>query len=162
MSLELTPTILDFGGRLLEAYERPTQASSEKITELKLDNGEQLLTNIGVAQIPEFIILQAQNIAKGKIKSWSLARVNQTLLLKSLFIDTPSSDKFDFQILNDGVKIFDFFVSRSQTPYEFPAAPLPPSLSIQVEAISRIDFLRIVLQPAVILDTLLPDEDLPS
>ena len=162
MSIQLTPTILDFGGRLLEGYERVTQASDEKIVELKLDNGEPVKANIGVAQIAEYIELQAQNIAKNTSKTWSLDRIGQTVVLKSLYIDAPSSDRLDFEILSNGVKIFDFFVNRSDTPYEFPPAPLPPNLSIRIVAKSDINFLRITLQPAVILDTLPPDEDLPS
>lgn len=162
MSINLTPTILDFGGRLLEGYERETQASPEKLTELKLDNGETVFSNIGVAQVSEYIVLQAQNISKNDSKTWSLSRVNQTLVLKSLYIDAPSADRLDFEILSSETKIFDFFVNRSDTPYQFPPAPLPPNLSIRVVAKSNINFLRITLQPAVILDTLVPDEDLPS
>ena len=162
MSIQLTPTILDFGGRLLEGYERQTQASAEKIAELKLDNGEAVLANIGVAQIPEYIELQAQNIAKNTSKTWSLDRLGQTVVLKSLYIDAPNADRLDFEILSNGVKIFDFFVNRSDTPYEFPVSPLPPTLSIKVVAKSQINFLRITLQPAVILETLVPDEDLLS
>lgn len=162
MSIELTSTIIDIDGRLLEAYERQTQASSEKIAELKLDNGEPVFSNIGVAQISEYIVLQAQNISKNDSKTWSLDRIDQTLVLKSLYIDAPSADRLDFEILSSGTKIFDFFVNRSDTPYQFPPAPLPPNLSIRVVAKSNINFLRITLQPAVILDTLVPDEDLPS
>ncbi|MGK7914737.1 MAG: hypothetical protein AB4038_04215, partial [Prochloraceae cyanobacterium] len=144
--MELTPTILDIDGRLLEAYERKTQASEDKLSELNLNNGEDVLANIGVAQIPEFVILQAQNIARNNSKIWSLSRVNQALVIKSLFIDAPQADRLDFEIISEGVKIFDFYVNRSQTPYEFPAAPLPPNVSIKVIARSDINFLRIALQ----------------
>ena len=120
MRIKLTPTILDLDGKLLESYERVTQASTEKLTELNLNNGEEVTTIIGVAQIPEFVILQAQNIARNDSKTWSLSRVDQALVIKSLFIDAPQADRLDFEILSEGVKIFDFYVNRSQTPYEFP------------------------------------------
>ncbi len=161
MSIKLTPTILNLDGRLLEAYERQTQASSDKLSELNLNNGEEVLAKIGATQVAEFVILQAQNIARNNSKTWSLSRVDQALVIKSLFIDAPQADRLDFEILSEGVKIFDFYVNRSQTPYEFPPAPLPPDVSIKVIARSDINFLRIALQPAVILDTLAPDEDLP-
>ena len=160
MSIKLTPTILNLDGRLLESYERVTQASAEKLTELNLNNGEEVLAKVGVAQIPEYLILQAQNIARNESKTWSLSRANQALVIKSLFIDAPQADRLDFEILLGGTKIFDFFVNRSQTPYEFPTAPLPPDVAIRVKALNAINFLRITLQPAVILDTLIPDEDL--
>ncbi len=157
MSITLTPTIVDVDGRLLEAYERETQASPEKLTELKLDNGEAVLANIGVAQIPEFIVLQASEISKNQTVTWTLANLGQTLLLKSLYIDAPNADQLDFEILQDGHKIFDFFVRRSQTPYQFPPNPLPPNLQIRIVAKSPINFIRIALTPAIILETILPD-----
>ena len=162
MTIQLTPTILDLDGRLLESYERATQASAEKLSELNLDNGEEVFAKVGVAQVPEFVILQAQNIAKNETKTWSLSRVNQALVIKSLFIDAPQADRLDFEIILGDSTIFDFFVNRSQTPYEFPTAPLPSDVSIKIKPRSEINFLRITLQPAVILDTLIPDEDLEA
>lgn len=161
MTIVLTPTIINVDGRLLEAYERETQASSEKLIELNLDTVDPVFGKIGVAQIPEFVVLQAQSISAGTTKTWSLNRVNQALVIRSLFIDAPQADRLDFEILADGNKIFDFYVKKDKTPYAFPAAPLPPNVSIKITAITDIFLLRLALQPAAILDTLVPDEDLP-
>ena len=161
MSITLTPSLLDVDGRLLEAYERKTQAPQSKIEELNLNSSEDILATIGVAQVKEYVLLQAQNIAKNQHKTWSLSRLNQSLVIQSLFIDAPQADKIDFEVLIGKTKIFDFFLNRSKTPYKFPDAPLPPHVSIRVQALSDINFIIIALQPAVILDTLIPDEDVP-
>ena len=158
MSIQLTPSILDVDGRLLEAYERKTQAPQSKIEELNLNSGEDIFATLGVAQVPEYLVLQARDIAKDEYRTWSLSRINQSLVIKSLFIDAPQADRIDLEILLGREKIFDFFLNRSKTPYQFPDAPLPPQVSIRIKALNQINFLRIALQPAIILDTLDPDE----
>ncbi len=160
MSIELSPSLLDVDGRLLEAYERITQAPQSKIDELNLNSSEDILATVGVAQISEYVILQGENIPSGQSRTWSLARLNQAVVIKSLFIDAPQADRLDFELLIGENKIFDFFINRSKTPYKFPDAPLPPNVSIRIKALTQINFMRIALQPAVILETLIPDEEL--
>ena len=161
MTIELTPSILNMAGNLVEVYKRQTQASEQILSDLNIDNSNSVLATVGVQQVPEFVVLQAENITEGITKTWDLSRVNQTLILKSLYIDSPTADNFSFKIIVDEIPIFKFFVAKDETPLSFPAAPLPPNVKIQITANSPIDFIRIVLQPAVILETLIPDEDLP-
>ncbi len=158
MSIKLEPTILDLDGKLIEAYERETRASDETVNELNLSTGDQVLATVGVAQIPEYVVLQAVNIAKNQEKTWSLSQLEQAMVIKSLYIDAPQADRIDFEVLSEGSKIFDFFLNRSATPYQFPDVPLPPNVEIRIKALNPINFVRITLQPAIILDTLTPDE----
>lgn len=160
MSIKLEPTILDLDGKLIEAYERETRASDETVNELNLSTGDQVLATVGVAQIPEYVVLQASNIAKNQQKTWILSQLEQAMVIKSVYIDAPQSDRIDFEVYSGDDKIFDFFLNRSATPYQFPDAPLPPEVSIKIIALNAINFVRIALQPAIILDTLTPDENI--
>lgn len=160
MKHKLEATVLQVGGQLIEGYERETKASPEKLRDLGLEIGEINKSQIGTALVEEFLVLQANNILQNNTVSWNLERIGQDVKIESLFVDSPNSDALTFELFNGDSKIFNFQLNRNKTPYDFPEAPLSPNLRIQIKAKSKIDLLRIVLKPVVILETFLPDEQL--
>lgn len=162
MTIALTPTILRVGNRFLEAYERETNASEEKLAQLLLSSEEPIISTVGVAQIPEFIVLNSKNIFADSIRTWNLSEVNQDLVLRSIFIDNKTADKLNFEIFIDEQRIFYQYFAVNATPHQFPSMPIPAGVTIKVKPKTNIDAISIILQPAFILKTIFAEEDSPS
>ena len=162
MNHTLTPSLLDLDGRLIESYQRITQATAQVKTELGLPLDTEIKANIALASVEEFIVLQTGAIANNDVRTWNLSRIGQDVKIESVFIDSPNADALTFEILKERNKIFTFNLNRNKTPYDFPENPLAPDLTISIKAKTNINFLRIVLKPVVILETLLADEDEPN
>ena len=154
----ITPNVLNINNRVIETYSLQTRASQERREAAGLNGTGDLQSNLYIAPIQEFYVLQAVNLTRNEYNSWSLERINQSVLVESIYIDSPSQDNFDFEVLQQGVKIFDFRLSRNNTPYQFPTNPMTPGVVIRIQPTSTINLLRIVLKPCVILETLDTDE----
>ncbi|ELS04808.1 hypothetical protein Xen7305DRAFT_00045440 [Xenococcus sp. PCC 7305] len=158
MTHTLTPSLFDVDGRLIESYNRVSLATDQVKENIGLPTGTDILSNIAVASIEEFLVLQASNINEGETASWSLARIGQAVKVESVYIDAPNADNFVFQVFSGDTKVFSFPLNRTQTPYDFPENPLSSDLLIKVKAKADIKLLQIVLKPAVILETYETDE----
>ena len=159
---KLTPSLLQLGGQFLASYTRPSHASKQTLADLGLPKDQVIPTHIGVQKLEEYYVLQGANIPAKKPITWSLSRIGHAVRVASIYIDSPSQDQFDFEVWSNQTKVFDFRIRRNQTPYDFPDSPLPEHVSIKINPTSNINFLRIALKPCVILNTLLPDEALPT
>ena len=156
----LTPGLLDVDGRLIESYQRVSQATDEAKTDLGLPTDSDTIANLGVVSVEEFIILQTAGIPKSEFRSWNLSRIGQDVKIESVFIDAPNVDSFAFEVLKNNQVVFIFHLNRNKTPYDFPENPLTPDLTIRIRAKSPINLLRIVLKPVVILETLISEEEI--
>ena len=162
MSYKLTHGLVPTNGQLVETYLRHTQASDDLKTTLGLATDEQILANIGLASIEEYLTLQTgSTINMGEFVTWDLSPLEQPFKVESILIDSPNNDTFTFQLLNetDEVKISLIF-ERKKTPYDFPLMVVPINWKIKVIAQnSAIDFLQVIGKPVALLDNLLPSQD---
>ncbi len=159
---KLTPSLLQLGGQFLASYTRPSNVSEQTLEDLGLPKDQIIPTHIGVQKLEEYYVLQGANIRANNPITWSLSKIGHAVRVTSIYIDSPSQDQFDFEIWLGNSKVFDFRIRRNQTPYNFPDVPLPENVSIKINPTNNIDFLRIALKPCAILNTLLPDEVLPT
>ncbi len=163
MNHELTPSLLNYNGQLIETYSRESKANEEVREELGLPINEPVKANIGLSSIEEYIILQNQSvIGKNDSVTWQLNSIGQPVRVESIFIDSPQSDRFTFQLLRDEQVIFTLVLSRNKTPYDLPDAPLSDDVSIRITARDVINLVRIVCKPVAILETIYPIESQDS
>lgn len=154
MSYQLQPGLLPVNGQLIETYFRESRASNSVKEALGLPIDQPISANIGISSIEEYIVFVGDNIAKDNSKYWALSPVGQPLKIESIYIDSPLSDRFTFKIrTRQNIEIFSLILSRSQTPYDLPDAPLDPNYIIEIVASDQIDLVRIVAKPVVILQS---------
>ncbi len=157
MNHQLTPSLLSYNGQLIETYSRESKANEEVREELGLPINEPVKANIGLSSIEEYIILQNQSvIGKNDSVTWELNSIGQPVRVESIFIDSPQSDRFTFELLRDNQIIFTLVLSRNKTPYDLPDAPLSEDVSIRITARDVINLVRIVCKPVAILETIFP------
>ncbi len=163
MTFKLVPSLLRVNNQLLEAYARKSRATDEIKQDLGLPLDQDLLANIGLASIEEYIVLQTnERLNVGAEAVWSLSSLETPVKIESIFIDSPQADKFEFEILaHDDSSIFKLNLARNQTPYDLPEAPLSNEFKIRIIAKSRITLIRIICKPVIILDYIFPDGSLP-
>ncbi|MGK7899294.1 MAG: hypothetical protein AB4372_38170 [Xenococcus sp. (in: cyanobacteria)] len=87
MTHTLTPSLLDLEGRLIESYNRVSFATDEVKSNLGLSTEEDILANVSVASIEEFLVLQAGTLNRGSTATWSLERIGQAVKIESVYID---------------------------------------------------------------------------
>lgn len=154
---KLEHSIVNLDGRLLETYSRETYATQEAKDALGLDSTENIISNVGVAPLPEFVALEATSLGDGDSVSWGLSRVGQSVMISSVIIDSPNQDGIKLEILNESGIEFSSILDRTQTPYTFPENPLKEDRTIKVTALAPVAQVKITLKPVIILETLQPD-----
>lgn len=158
-SYKLTHGLVPINGQLVESFLRETQASDNIKTTLGLATDEQILANIGLASIEEYLTLSTgDTIDKGEKRIWDLSPLEQPFKVESILIDSPNNDTFTFQLLNEALEVkISLIFERRKTPYDFPLMVVPINWKIKVIAQnSAIDFLQIIGKPVALLDNLLP------
>jgi hypothetical protein len=160
MSIILKPTLVPLNGEYVEVYERDSRVDAATKQKFGLSTTEPLKTSIGVAQVPEYILLTTSNIPAGSSKTFDLQMVEQAIEIESVFIDSPSADQFTFEIYDGANKILSFILPRNMTPYEFPTVVLPPNVNIKILADKQIDYVRIYAKPAVLIAAVTAVEDI--
>ncbi|MDJ0536641.1 MAG: hypothetical protein QNJ70_29830 [Xenococcaceae cyanobacterium MO_207.B15] len=163
MSYKLTHGLVPVNGQLVETYLRQTQANEDVKTTLGLSTDEQILANIGLASIEEYLTLQTTStIDKGEFVIWDLSPLEQPFKVESILIDSPSNDTFTFQLLDENGRVkISLIFERKKTPYDFPLMVVPVNWKIKIIAQnSAIDFLQIIGKPVALLNNLLPVEQI--
>ena len=151
-NLKIRPTVAQFDGDLVESYERVTNASAEKLESLGLDPNQEYYAKIGTAPITEYIRLIAKYMKEGDTQSWKIADIGQVLEVDSIYIDAPNQDSFDLEVYDqNNEKLLDLTISRNESPYDLPNAPLTTDLTLVVRARNTINTCTILCRPAVLL-----------
>lgn len=149
---QIRPSVARVGDRLIETYERKSNATNESLESLGLDPNADNYAQVGITAINEYIRLIATGIKKGEAHSWKIADIGQDIEIDSIYIDTPNADSFDLEIYgNNGSKLLDLTVGRYKAPYDLPNAILTQNLTLQVVARADIGMVLINCRPAVLL-----------
>lgn len=150
MSFQIEPSLIDIAGQLVEAYERVTNASDDKLVALGLSPENRPLANIAIAPVPEYIVLYADDIEANTPKYWEVAELGQTIRLDNLYIDSPNQDPVTITLFLEGTPVFVITLQRNQTPYQFPAFPITSDCIIKIQSPSAITRVFMVCIPCVI------------
>lgn len=171
MSLKLFHGLINIGDILTETYYRKSRASDEAKQELGLDPAQDYDASIGIASIPEYVVMSAKEVSKNEKIHFDLARFEQPLVLKSLFIDNANADSIIFKVQvpisdrGEAVNYVDILTqtfNRNKTPVAFPDAPLPPHVRLEVTAKTDIQYMQLAFVPCSILDSVDVTESLTN
>ena len=91
MGHKLLHGLVPINGQLVESYLRETKASDDIKQELGLSVNEQILANIGLSSIEEYLTLESdKTIDKGDFRLWDLTPFEQPFKIESILIDSPN------------------------------------------------------------------------
>ncbi len=153
MSFKLIPSLTVIGDALIENYKRASRASPEEKELAGLKPDEEVKAQIGIASVEEYITMSVMDVGRREVAAFDLSQFDQPMRLASLYIDEPNSDAIVIEVfLSDDTRIMKQTFTRNRTPFQFPTAPLPPSVTIKVTALTPVKFIQLVLVPVVILD----------
>jgi|GEM_PF-4170774 len=152
-----SPSLVNLDGRLIESYQRETYATDQAKQQLGLDSEAPIISNVGVESIPEFVVLEGTNNGNSGVMTWSLSRVNQSVKIESVIVDSPNQDGVTIEVISRGGENFSLTLDRTQTPYGFPTYPLTPDMTIKAVVSPVVKKVKVVLKAVIILETLQPD-----
>jgi len=153
----LTASLVNLDGRLIESYQRETYATDQAKQQLGLDSEAPIISNVGVESVPEFVVLEGTNNGNPGVMTWSLSRVNQSVKIESVIVDSPNQDGVTIEVISRGGENFSLTLDRTQTPYGFPTYPLTPDMTIKAVVSPVVKKVKVVLKAVIILETLQPD-----
>lgn len=140
------------GGKLVETYERKSNAEPSVLEALGLDPNADNYAQIGITSINEYIRLIARGVKRGKRHTWAIKDLGQDVEIHSVWIDSPHQDSFDLELYAaDGSKPLDLTISRNKAPYNMPNAILTQDLHLKIFARADINTVAIICSPAVLL-----------
>lgn len=152
MTFKLTPSLLDVGGTLVEAYERISRATKDAKAAVGKGETEEVKAQIGIASVEEYITMAVTDVGKNEMGVFDLSQFDQPMRLHSLYIDDPQFDSVRVELfLPDDTQILRQSFGRNKTPVQFPTAPLPNNVVIKITALKDVKYMQIVLVPVVIL-----------
>ena len=159
-SHKLLHGLVPLNGQLVESYLRETKASDEIKQTLGLSISEQVLANIGLSSIEEYLTLETSGtIDKGDFSLWDLTSFEQPFKIESILIDSPYNDSFTLQLLNQVNQVkFSQPFERKKTTEQLPLIVVKTGWKIKIIAInSPIDYLQIIGKPIALLETVYPN-----
>ena len=159
MSHKLLHGLVPINGQLVESYLRETKASDEIKQELGLSANEQILANIGLSSIEEYLTLESDGtIDKGDFRLWDLTPFEQPFKIESILIDSPDNDTFTLQLLNEANQVqFSQPFERKKTTEQLPLIVVKTNWKIKIIATnSPVDYLQIIGKPIALLETVYP------
>ena len=142
----LSPALVNVDGRLLESYQRETYASDAVKQSLNLNTEASILSNVGVESVPEFVVLEGSDTNDSGVITWSLSRVNQSVKIESVIVQSPNQDGVTIEITSEGGENFSLALDRTQTPYDFPTYPLTPDMTIRAVVAPGVGRVKVVLK----------------
>lgn len=157
-SNKLIHGLISANGQLVETYIRETKASDAVKQILGLATDEQILANIGLSSIEEYLMLESSFIAKGNSQLWDLSILDQPFKVESILIDSPYNDTFTLEFLDENnIKKYSQPFERQKTSQELPLIVIKANWKIQVTANnSDIDYLQIIGKPVALLESIYP------
>ncbi len=161
MSHKLLHGLVPINGQLVESYLRETKASDDIKQTLGLSANEQILANIGLSSIEEYLTLESDGtIAKGDFRLWDLTPFEQPFKIESILIDSPYNDTFTLQLLNEGNQVkFSQPFERKKTTEQLPLIVVKRNWKIKIIATnSPIDYLQIIGKPIALLEVIYSDD----
>lgn len=162
---KLTHGLVPVNGQLVESYLRVTKANDQVKEALGLSTTEQILANIGLASIEEYLTLETSSvIVKGDSRIWDLTEFNQPFKVESILIDSPYNDTFQFELLDENSTVkFSQPFERNKTTEELPMLVVKTGWKIKVTANnSDVEYLQILGKPVALSEVIYPTTRPPA
>ena len=151
-NIKLTPGLIQTGGILTQTYTREAEADQQVKEELGLIGNDNYQASIGISSIGEYVTMWKAGVQKGDILGFDLSQFEQALKLESLYIGNSNQDRATLSVASEqGAIIISQTFGRNKTPFAFPAAPLPPNVSLRLTALENIPYVQLCFVPCVIL-----------
>jgi hypothetical protein len=140
--MNFTPSKVQIGTAAFESYQRDSLTG----------NGR---ANLPISPIEEYFFIGIYNVNRNTTKTVELSQFGGEIKLESIYIDSPATDQFTFEVLDENEQILtSFALGKNQTPYEFPAAILAPNHKVRIIAQSDLASIRIYAKPVKIIDSI--------